>query len=172
MLRLAFFILFLVPWSTSSAASSVFVVPGYQWGFQFESTPIKSHRGVLGDGEYQLEIISSGGLIATIFVEPAQEKGTTPEECRSFYWGLSSKNPLIITDSVKTETVGEFEVVSYTIEAEHGGVLYIQPNMNFYGHREGKCIDIHISQAFPKGVSVDYVNLKLFRDSLKYFVAK
>jgi hypothetical protein len=172
MLRFALFTLFLVASAACSAASSVFVVPGEEWGFQFESSPVKSHRGAFGDGEYQLEVLSSGGLIATVFVEAAQGKGATPEECRSFYWGLSSVNPAIVAESVKTEVAGEFEVVSYTVEAEQGGVLYVQPNINFYGYREGKCIDVHISQAFPEGVQVDYANLELFRNSLKYFIQK
>lgn len=171
MLRSTLVTLFLVAATPCSAASSVFVVPGQEWGFQFESTPIKSHRGAF-DGEYQLEVLSSGGLIATVFVEPAQGKAASPDECRSFYWALSSKNPAIVAESVKTEVAGEFEVVSYTVQAKQGGVLYVQTNINFYGYREGKCIDVHISQAFPEGVPVDYANLELFRDSLKYFIQK
>lgn len=172
MLRFTFFTLFSVASAACSAASSVFIVPSEEWGFQFESSPVKSHRGAFGDGEYQLEILSSGGLVATVFVEPAKGKGATPEECRSFYWRLSSRNPAIVSESVKIEVADQFEVVSYTVEAEQGGVVYVQPNVNFYGYRDGKCIDVHISQAFPEGVAVDYANLELFRDSLKYFIQK
>ncbi|HPF73548.1 MAG TPA: hypothetical protein PLI17_12390 [Denitromonas sp.] len=148
--------------------ASFFSVPGQDWGLRFESSLVKSHKGASNGAEFQLQIETTGGLYATVFVEPAEGKGVDSQECKEFYWASAQKNPRIDSDTIQSAPSGDFVKVSYIVRAELNGMSIVQPNANYYGHRSGKCIDVHVSQPFLKGDPVDYTNLKLFEATLKY----
>lgn len=86
-----------------------------------------------------------------------------------YYWSLSSRNASIQKDTVKVASIEPFAVVSYLIDAEYQGKRYIQPNANYYGFRDNKCIDVHVSQVFPHEAKIDYSNLIEFARSFGYF---
>jgi len=163
----------LVFFAGHSLASSVILVDGTDWGFQFEPTSDQTRTNGSTTGEFQFEAITKSGFIVSGFVELAKGKGTSAETCRAHYWGLSSKNPAIVKDSVVVASKGgEFEVVSYVVTGSEGRQQLVQINANYYGFRDGKCIDVHISQAFPDNVKPDYSNMLSFAKSFGYTKAK
>ena len=165
--------LILVLFAGHSAASSVILVDGTDWGFQFEPTSDQTRKKGSTTSEFQFEAITKEGFIVTGFVEPAKGKGTSAETCRAYYWELSSKNPAIVTGSVVVASKsGQFEVVSYVVKGSEQDQQLVQINANYYGFRDGKCIDVHISQTFPDSVKPDYSNMLSFAKSFGYTKAK
>lgn len=164
LLLLAFF----APSAALAQDSSFFSVPGQDWGVRFKSSLVKSHKGVSNGAEFQLHIETTGGLFATVFVEPSDGKGSDARGCKEFYWASAQKNPRIDVDTIEAGVSGDFSKISYIVRAELNGMSIVQPNANYYGYRSGKCIDIHVSQPFLKGDPIDYTNLQLFDSSLQY----
>lgn len=150
-------------------AESIFMVPGENWGFQFNSPKLVQQKGSASATEFQFEAATEVGFIISGFVEPAQGKGSTSEECMKYYWALSSKNPSILKDTVKILAAEPFAVITYLIDAEYQGKRYIQPNANYYGYRENACIDFHVSQTFLYDSKIDYSNLLEFGKSFGYY---
>ena len=163
------FLLSLALFAGQSHAASVVMVDGADWGFQFDPTGAQTRTDGSISSEFQFESISKDGFIVTGYVESADGKGTSAESCRAYYWKLSSKNPAIVKKSVSVVSKGgQFEVVSYVINGSEQGQNLIQVNANYYGFRDGKCIDVHVSQAFPENVKPDYKNLLDFAKSFGY----
>ncbi|GEM_PF-2733562 len=152
-----------------SLASTTVMIDGANWGFKFDPTSAQTRKNGSAAAEFQFEVVTRDGFIITGFVEPAEGKGTNAETCRSFYWQLSSKNPAIVKDSILVASKGgPFEVVSYVVNGSEQGQRLVQVNANYYGFRDGKCIDIHVSQAFPESAEPDYSNLLSFAKSFRY----
>ena len=150
-------------------AESIFLVPGENWGFQFNSPKLVQQKGNASATEFQFEASTEIGFIISGFVEPASGKGNSSKECMSYYWALSSKNPSILKDTVKVIAAEPFAVVTYLIEAEYQGKRYIQPNANYYGYRNNTCVDFHVSQTFLYDSKIDYSNLIGFGKSFGYY---
>lgn len=150
-------------------ADSIFLVPGETWGFQFDSPKLVNQKGSTSATQYQFQAATKSGFIISGFVEPSNEKGTDSASCMKFYWALSSKNPTIQKDTVKTLATDQFSVVAYLVETEYKKQKIVQSNANYYGYRDGKCIDFHISQAFPSDVKIDYSNFLNFGKTFGYF---
>ena len=166
-MRVIIFILITLPQFTS--AESVFMVPGEKWGFQFDSPKLVHQKGNTSATEFQFEASTDIGFIISAFVEPAIGKGNSSVECMKYYWNLSSKNPSIQKDTVNLVSTKPFSVVSYLIEVDYEGKKYIQANANYYGYRDGNCIDFHISQVFSYGSKIDYSNMLEFGRTFGYF---
>ncbi len=159
--------------ASHSEASSEILVDGATWGFQFEPTIEKPRKAGAASGEFQFEAITKDGFVVSGFVEPAEGKGTSPESCRAYYWKLTSQNPAIVKDSVMVVSEGgQFEAVSYMVVASDRGQRFVQVNANYYGFRDDKCIDVHVSQAWPEGVEPDMSNLLIFAKSFGYTKTK
>lgn len=166
MRSIATFILFSL--SQTVFSGSIFMVPGENWGFQFNSPKLVQQKGNTSATEFQFQASTEAGFIISGFVEPGSGKGSSSTECMKYYWALSSKNPSIQKDTVKVVAAEPFSVVTYLIEADHQGNKYIQPNANYYGYKDGNCIDFHISQAFLYNTAIDYSNLIEFGKSFGY----
>lgn len=152
-----------------SLASNVVLVDGTNWGFQFDPTGAQIRKASSATGDFRFEAITRDGFIVSGFVESADGKGTSAETCKNHYWQLASRNPAIVQESVvAVPAAGPFEVVSYVVTGSEQGQSLVQINANYYGYRDGKCIDIHVSQAFPAGVDPDYANLLTFAESFGY----
>lgn len=126
----------------SAQDANIFSVPGQDWGLRFKSSLVRSHQGVSNGAEFQLQVETTGGLIATAFVEPSEGKGANPQECKEFYWASAQKNPFIDADTIEFGVSGDFVKVSYIVRAELSGTSIVQPNTNYYGYRSGKCVDV------------------------------
>ncbi|MGB5707214.1 MAG: hypothetical protein WBM41_10290 [Arenicellales bacterium] len=85
------------------------------------------------------------------------------------YWALASKNPIIEKDTVKVVATEPFAVVTYLVNTEYKEQRLVQINANYYGYRDGYCIDVHISQVFPYEVEIDYSNMIEFGKSFGYY---
>ena len=150
-------------------AESIFIIPGESWGIRFNSPQLLQHRASTDASTYQLEASTEIGFILSAYVEPAAGKGKSSKECMSYYWGLASRNPSIQKDTVAVMPATPFHVVTYLIEAEYQGQRFIQPNANYYGYRDGKCIDVRVSQVFPFEAEIDYSNMLEFARTFGYF---
>lgn len=164
-----FLTLTLLVFSQVLLADSIFLIPGETWGFQFDSPKLVNQKGDASAIEYQLQASTKSGFFISAFVEPANGKGTDSASCMKYYWALASKSPMIQKDTIKILASDQFSVVSYLVEGEYKGGKLIQPSVNYYGYRDGKCIDFHISQAFPFDAKIDYSNLINFEKTFGYY---
>ena len=155
--------------SQAAFADSIFLVPGQTWGFQFHSPKLMHQKGNASATEYQFEATTDGGFVLSAFVEPASGKGTDSESCMKYYWALSAKNPNIKMNTVKILAKEPFAAVAYLVEGEYKGKHFTQANTNYYGFRDGNCIDFHVSQVFLSDAEIDYSNLSEFGKSFGYF---
>ena len=159
----------LFAFSQTLYAGSVFMVPGENWGFEFNAPKLVQQKGNTSATEFQFEASTKVGFNISGFVEPATGKGGNSTECMKYYWAQSSKNPGIQKDTVEVVAAQPFAVLTYLIEADYQGKKYIQPNANYYGYRGGKCIDFHVSQTFLSSSTIDYNNLLEFGESFGYY---
>jgi hypothetical protein len=126
-------------------------------------------KGNTSATEFQFDASTNVGFNISGFVEPASGKGGNSNECMKYYWAQSSRNPSIQQDSIKVDVTGTFALVTYLIKADYQGKKYIQPNANYYGYRDGNCLDFHVSQTFLYNAKIDYSNLEEFGKSFSYF---
>jgi hypothetical protein len=145
------------------------MVPGENWGFQFSSPKLVKQTGNSSATDFQFQASTEVGFIISGFVESASTKGGNSTECMKYYWALSSKNSSIQKDTIKIVATDPFSVVTYLIEADYQGKKYIQPNSNYYGYRNGRCIDFHISQTFLYDSKIDYSNMLKFGKTFGYY---
>jgi hypothetical protein len=54
------------------------------------------------------------------------------------------------------------------VEGDFQGKQFSQANTNYYGFRDGNCIDFHVSQIFRSRAEIDYGNLTEFGKSFGY----
>lgn len=155
--------------SSVAVAETIVVVPGESWGFTFDSPKMVRQQAVASDTDFKYEGSSEIGFVVSGFVESGKGKGFNNETCMNYYWNLASKNPAIQKKSVKVQAGEKFTVMTYLIEAEHEGKLYIQPNANYYGFRDGRCVDFHISQVFPVDININYESLLQFAKTFTYY---
>ncbi|MBU2713983.1 hypothetical protein [Zooshikella harenae] len=156
-------------YSQTIIAENIFIVSGENWGFIFNSPKLETHRDGISETGYQFQASSREGFIVSGFVEPALGKGRSPEECKSFYWSKALRNPNILRDTITTVKGGHFSIVNYLVDVEYKAKRYIQANTNYYGFREGKCIDVHVSQIFPFSKDIDFSNLLEFGKTFRYY---
>ena len=139
-------------------------IPGRAWALQFSPKITENRRNQERNGDFSWEGIAAGAVVVTLFVESAQGKGTTPQTCMNYYWSLARQNRLVSKESVIPFQSSEFPGVVY---ATANNVI-VQSNMNFYGYRDGQCIDVHISKTFGPNSDPDLKELFLLKKSLTY----
>ncbi|HET6250921.1 MAG TPA: hypothetical protein VFE47_24745 [Tepidisphaeraceae bacterium] len=83
------------------------------------------------------------GLIASVFMEPAQKPGDSTM-VRDVYWGRAKESPFK-KDDIKLDKAGDFATVQYTVP-EVGGQPIAQKNANIYIVHDGEWIDVHLSK--------------------------
>lgn len=150
-------------------ASSVVMVDGADWGFKFAPTLAQTRKTGSVSADFQFEGMTEEGFIVSGFVESAEGKGTDAATCKDYYWKRALRNPAIVRESVIVASRGKkFEVVSYAIEGSDEGIAVVSVNTNYYGFREGKCIDVHVSQVFPARGEPDYSSFLSFAKSFGY----
>lgn len=150
-------------------AESEFLMPGEAWGFRFNTPKLANQQSKESNHDFRFEAWTKSGFVVSGFVESADGKGRNAQECREFYWALASKNSNIQKDTIAVIQSEPFAVVSYLIDITYQGKRYIQPNANYYGYRDGKCIDFHVSQIFPYEAEIDYSNMLEFGRTFGYY---
>lgn len=161
--------LLLIGLSNGLMADSIFMVPDKNWGFQFSSPKLMKQKGNASKTEYQFQASTGGGFVVSGFVEPAKGKGADSASCMKYYWEEAVKNPSILKDTISVVAQKPFAVVTYLIDTEYKGKRYIQVNANYYGFREGDCIDFHVSQVFPDQAEIDFSNMLEFGKTFGYY---
>lgn len=89
----------------------------------------------------QVAAMSAGGMMMTIFLEPAANPDGNAEAARAFYLERMKENPLGM-DGLKQQLVGEVA----TLEYDQGLGDFTQHNLNAYLAHKGIWVDVHVSK--------------------------
>lgn len=127
--------------SISYAEVTEVKIPGKNWGISFNMPIISQYQGKASNNSFQYVAVSEGTIgepntILSFFLE--NDSSSSNKECFDNYWSKSKKNPMIITASIKTESLQDYEQIYYKYS-------FGQPNANFYFVNQGYCIDVHVS---------------------------
>ena len=71
-------------------------------------------------------------------------------------------------NTIEQMDTNDFMLVNYVMEAKSKGQTSLHVNSNLYGYKDGKCIDIHVSQGFSDIKKIDFELLITFVSSLQY----
>jgi hypothetical protein len=72
-----------------------------QWGLRFLAPSMRELEKSSADGNFSYLAGSLSGLVMSVFVEPAAEKGSDKLSCGKHYWQMTAKNPAIIAAPLK-----------------------------------------------------------------------
>jgi len=133
-----------LPVAASADDSYTFPVPAHAWSVAFAMPSLVKYQAQSGDGQFQFEGQTDGGITVSFFVEPVP--GATSESCRQQYWRDASRNPMIASSSVKLTDVSGKPGVLYVMETDYQGQHIRMQNVNVYLAIDGTCIDLHISK--------------------------
>jgi len=121
-------------------------LPGKEWSLildlpGFEREEKKTRPDDLGVVKQMVN--DKTGFVVSAFIE-ANPESDTAQACKEHYWGQMSRSPFRMTDVRSTEKDG-MVLVHWMIPKQRTAPLQ-QQNINAYLHRDGTCIDVHISK--------------------------
>jgi len=155
--------------TTKSPRKQFHEIPNQKWRLVYSAPKMKKiQESNSGQGYQYIGESNKTGFVMSIYVEPSLGKGIDKYECGNYYWQRASKNPMIIQNTVDQLDTNEFIIVNYIMEAKSKGQTVLHVNTNLYGYRAGKCIDVHVSQAFLDPKAINFNLLINFAGSLQY----
>jgi hypothetical protein len=83
------------------------------------------------------------GLVLSVFLEE-QPAASSVEECRELYWQKSQDNPVPKTGVRRSER-GPLRLLEWTVQ-EYRGLALRQHHVHGYLHRQGHCLEVHLSK--------------------------
>jgi hypothetical protein len=140
-------------------------IPKEGWSIAFDSPALSKHEESRGDGEYAFRA-NSGRFNISLFVEKPGGAGKTHRDCYEFYWSQSSRNPMIVRDSVATSETPKYVRVQYDIATQFQGQPIRQRHVHYYFVYREKWVDVHISIIVP--TREDEAIFTAFDKSLRY----
>jgi hypothetical protein len=140
-------------------------IPKEGWSIAFDSPSLSKQEESRGDGEYAFRG-NSGRFNISLFVEKPGGAGKTHRDCYEFYWSQSSRNPMIVRDSVATSETPKYVRVQYDIASQYQGQPIRQRHVHYYFVYREKWVDVHISIIVP--TKDDEAVFAAFDKSLRY----
>jgi len=140
-------------------------VPHEGWEIRFESPPLAKKQDSREEDGYSFRG-SSGRFTIAFFVKQPQGEGSTNKDSYNFYWPPTSRNTLIVKDSVVTSETPKYIRVQYIMVVEIVGRAYRQLHVHYYFALGGKWAEVHIS--VPEDAQEDKEVLEVFDKTFVY----
>lgn len=136
-------LLFLPPFAL--AEPNIVTVPGEGWHLVVDTPPLTSSDGASQDGRFRYTGVDiNNGITFSIHTEPMSEG--TNAGCREHYWNKAAANPYIVKESVVQFETEHLHGVTHRSEGEYKGRPFTTVNSHGYFVKNGKCVDLHVSQ--------------------------
>ena len=127
------------------AEPNIVTIPAQGWSLIVDTPPLTSSESSNKDGRFRyIGADSESGITFSIFTEDMENQSNI--QCRDKYWKKSKDNPYIIKDSVRFFEATSMLGVSYRIEGSYMGRPYKTASSHGYFVKNGKCVDLHVSQ--------------------------
>lgn len=166
-LALLIFITFSASAFSDAYEPSMVVIPTTGWGVIFASPPLKKYEAKRIKNSFRYYASAYKYTQISIYVEPSVHNISSPEGCKNYYWNKAKKNPLIREDTINFISDKLFDRVSYFTDIKIQNQDRESGNINFYGYRDGYCIDVHFSKIVTG--RDDLAVIMKFTRSLSYY---
>jgi len=127
------------------AESNIVTIPGQGWKLVVDTPPLTSSESRNEDGRFSYTgADTNSGITFSIYTEDMANGNS--KQCREKYWTKTKSNPYIVKDSaVMFETATLFGV-TYRSGGVYKGTPFTMVNSHGYFVKNGKCVDLHVSQ--------------------------
>lgn len=132
--------------STSAFAEpQIVTIPTQGWHLVVEAPPLTSSESTTVGGRFSYTgADGNSGITFSIHTEDA--RGGSHKECRDEYWKRTQASPYIIKGSAELFETPALLGVTYRSEGEYKGKRFALVNSHGYFVKNGKCVDLHVSQ--------------------------
>ena len=128
-----------------AAEQNIVTIPAQGWSLVVGTPPLTSSESTNKDGRFRyIGADTLSGITFSIHTEDMGNK--TNADCRDKYWTKTKDNPYIIKESAGLFEAEMMLGVSYRIEGKYMGQPYKTANSHGYFIKNGKCVDLHVSQ--------------------------
>lgn len=127
------------------AEPNIVTIPGQGWNLVVDTPPLTSSEGTNKDGRFRfVGADTQYGITFSIFTEDLENGSNV--QCRDKYWAKTKENPYIIKESVELFETPIMLGVTYHVAGMYMGQPYKTANSHGYFVKNGKCVDLHVSQ--------------------------
>ena len=127
------------------AEPNIITVPAQGWSLIVNTPPLTSSESTNKDGRFRyIGADTESGITFSIHTEDLESGSSV--QCRDKYWGKTKNNPYIIKESVELFEAAIMVGVTYRIEGKYKGQPYKTASSHGYFVKNGKCVDLHVSQ--------------------------
>ena len=120
-------------------------IPGEGWHLVVDAPPLTSSRGATDGGRFSYSGVD-GNSGVTFSVHTEEMKNGTNRQCRDFYWARAEDNPYLVRDSVVFFDTPILLGLTHRSAGDYQGRPFSTVNSHGYFVKNGKCVDLHVSQ--------------------------
>jgi len=132
---------------TVIAEPNIVTIPNQGWSLIVETPPLTSSESSNKDGRFRyIGADTASGITFSIHTEDWDLENQSNTQCREKYWMKTKNNPYIIKESVELFETATMLGVMYRIEGKYMGQPYKTASSHGYFVKNGKCVDLHVSQ--------------------------
>lgn len=129
------------------AEPNIVTIPNQGWSLIVETPPLTSSESTNKDGRFRyIGADTASGITFSIHTEDLDFGNQSNAQCRDKYWMKTKNNPYIIKDSIELFETTIMLGVMYRIEGKYMGQPYKTSSSHGYFVKNGKCVDLHVSQ--------------------------
>ena len=130
---------------TVFAESNFVTIPTQGWHLVVDTPPLTSSESKNDGGRFSYTG-ADGNTGITFSIHTEDIKGGTNKQCRDEYWAKTQNSPYIVKESAVFFETPTLLGITYRSEGEYRGRPFTTVNSHGYFVRNGKCVDLHVSQ--------------------------
>lgn len=151
--------------ATCTTTGAEIPIPNEGWAIEFDS-PFFTERKDARKGTDYTFVANAGSFNMSLFVEQPHGNGQSHADCYQYYWPLSSRDPLIMRDTIVASHTEKYYRVQCDTAVQLGDQQGRQRHVHYYFVFQGRWVDIHISIIAP--TKEDDAIIAAFDKSLTY----
>lgn len=141
--------LFLITFSALPLAAiaepNIVTIPEQGWHLVVDTPPLTSSESTNEDSRFSYT--GADGISGVTFsIHTEDMMNGSNKQCRDEYWGKTKNYPYIVKRSAELFETPTLLGVTYRSEGEYKGRPFTTVNSHGYFIKNGKCVDLHVSQ--------------------------
>lgn len=130
---------------TVFAESNIVTIPTQGWHLVVDTPPLTSSESKHDGGRFSYTG-ADGNTGITFSIHTEDMEGGTSKQCRDEYWAKAQNNPYIVKGSAVFFETPTLLGITYRSLGEYRGRSFATVNSHGYFVKNGKCVDLHVSQ--------------------------